>query len=147
MKNQNSKILFLFFFADFTIGFLSCRDDIYDPNSLQGNKNEPCITSRYNSYTFTLDGQNFDYDIIDYTSLKEFQSFLDVKVSNYSAGYVIMTISDSNIYRLYRRSFNNNTYILFDTLTGFIPERIALSFRRFTGSFRFAVYNNNYYKN
>ncbi len=143
MKNQKSKILFLFFFTDLIISLFSCRDDIYDPNRLQGNTNEPCIIRHYSSYTFILDARDFNHDLVDYTFLKEYQSYLDVEVRNYFYGYVAITISDGKVNRRYSKTFSNNVNILFDTLEGFIPERVELSFYRFTGNLRLSVYNTN----
>ena len=142
MGALKSKIT-LFICIDLCIlNFLGCREDIYNPNSSVGNKNEPVTQNHFDMYSFAIDADNFNFNVVEYTRLTDTENFLNFSIDNYQSGYVDLFISDSTFDVLYNNRLIKNNIEVYDTLTGYVPEKIVINFHNFSGNLKVAVYGN-----
>lgn len=136
---------FFLFILLISIVTLSCRDDIYDPNSPETNVNEPMVSNNLDSFSFILNAKNITYYVVSKTRLSDPYTSLSIYIDNYKSGYASITISDTVLNTYYYVLMDSSKTNVSTKLTNYIPERIAIQFHNFTGKLNIFLSSAYYY--
>jgi hypothetical protein len=117
----------------FLFSLISCREEIIPPFNPGGNINEPVQQISADSYTFIINAQGISDSLIDKTPFNFTNSYLFLSLFDYLSGAVELTIYDRSRNIIYYSILNNNFPGSSSKLEGFIPDRVQIFFRNFTG--------------
>jgi len=111
----------------------SCREEIIPPFNPAGNINEPVQEITADSYSFIINAEGISDSLIDRTFFSFNNSHLFLSLFAYLGGTVELTIYDRARNIIYNSTLNGNFPGSSLKLDGFVPDRVQIFFRNFTG--------------
>lgn len=121
------------------LSFYSCRENIITNQNSLGNINEPVKSKNPESYSFEINASKITFNETDETQLNITKSDVQISVTNYSSGIVIITVVGDNLMNLYTSSFTNNGNSPTVKITNHIPEKIKVDFQNFSGKLKINI--------
>lgn len=140
---KEHKILFqisIIIIASFlTISFSSCRENIITNENSLGNINEPVKSKTPESYSFEINASKITFNETDETQLNITNADIFISVSEYSSGFVSITVIGDNLSNLYSTSFTDNGSSPPQKITNHVPEKIKVNFQNFSGKLKISI--------
>ena len=122
-----------------TITLSSCRENIITNENSLGNINEPVKFKTPESYSFEINASKITFSETDETQLNITNADIFISVSEYTSGFVSVTIIGDNLLNLYTTTFTNNGSSPPKKITNHVPEKIKVNFQNFSGKLKIRI--------
>ncbi|PIW69602.1 MAG: hypothetical protein COW08_06295 [Ignavibacteriales bacterium CG12_big_fil_rev_8_21_14_0_65_30_8] len=122
-----------------TITLSSCRENIITNENSLGNINEPVKFKTPESYSFEINASKITFSETDETQLNITNADIFISVSEYTSGFVSVTIIGDNLLNLYTTTFTNNGSSPSKKITNHVPEKIKVNFQNFSGKLKIRI--------
>lgn len=116
--------------------FISCREEIIQPDSISGNINQPTQIKEFNSYTFIINADNANFTLIDPTNFTFDIVNLLITNLDYNKGVVKLNILNNKGDSYFEYFVNEEITSRIISVEGFIPSSIEIQLIDFTGKLK-----------
>lgn len=116
--------------------FISCREEIIQPDNISGNINQPTQIKEFNSYTFIINADNANFTLTEPTSFTFDIVNLLITNLDYSKGVVKLNILNDNGDPYFEYFVNEEIASRIISVEGFIPSSIKIQLIDFTGKLK-----------
>ena len=140
---KNSRLIIIIIIAFITL--LSCDEDdndkITNPIDLivDDYDNIPVKVNTRNSYTFTVNANNFDYETVDELVFSDDSLVVTVTLTNSSSSNSSFTLFDDSNNEILSESLNENKVSVHTDITEQLPKRIQIKLEEFSGQLTIVV--------
>ncbi len=115
---------------------IACVEDPTDPNN--PNNNMPIIINTTNTYTYTIQAEDYSHELTDYLSFNSDSIEVYITLGNYSSGSGNIRIeSDSLI--IFVDSLNSNRTFIKTGIVVDVPNRADIKFEEFSGDLSMVI--------
>ena len=129
-------IIYIYFFVTVIVLFISCREDIIEPNNFATNVNEPILINESNSYSFVINAQNISIDVVNNTNFNANTSRVSITIVDYSSGYVSVRIIDKQTNNRFTYFGNDEEDFFSESLNGYVPASVGIKTVDFSGKLK-----------
>jgi len=119
-----------------TMIFISCREEIIQPDNISGNINQPTQIKEFNFYTFIINADNANFTITEPTNFTFDIVNLLITNLDYAKGVVKLNILNDNGDSYFEYFVNEEIASRIISVQGFIPSLIEIQLIDFTGKFK-----------
>lgn len=116
--------------------FISCREEIIQPDNISGNINQPTQIKEFNSYTFIINADNANFTHSEQTIFTFDVVNLLITNLDYAKGGVELNILNDNGDSYFVYFVNEEIASRIISVQGFIPSSIEIQLIDFTGKLK-----------
>lgn len=116
--------------------FISCREEIIQPDNISGNINQPTQIKEFNSYTFIINADNANFTLTEPTSFTFDIVNLLITNLDYDKGVVKLNILNDNGDSYFEYFVDEEIASRIISVQGFIPSSIEIQLIDFTGKLK-----------
>jgi len=124
------------FVSLFFICFISCREDVIQPNAFVENVNDPVQLNHTNSYTFLLNADSFSMDLTVFPYINSSRSRINFTIVDYQTGYAKVSILDYDNRERYSYYAAEDISYHTDVIDGYVPKTISIKTNNFSGKIK-----------
>ena len=137
MRKVNLLSMFLVLFLSLT--FYSCdyNVDVADPESI--GKNFPVIVNTVNTFTFTVDADNFSITRNETLFFDSDSLTITLVVSSYSSGSGAIQIKNQLNEMIFSENLNSNKVVTLPSVIGNIPKSNSITISNLKGKISFVL--------
>jgi hypothetical protein len=128
--------IYIYFFVTVILLFISCREDIIEPDNFATNVNQPILINESNSYSFVINAQNISIDVINNTNFSANTSRVSITIVDYSSGYVSVRIIDNQTNNRFSYFGNDDEDFFTESLNGYVPASVRIKAVDFSGKLK-----------
>ena len=128
--------IYIYFFVTVILLFISCREDIIEPDNLATNINEPILVNESNTYSFVINARNISIDVVNNTHFSANTSRISITIVDYSSGYVSVRIIDEQTNSRFSYFGNDDEDFFTESLNGYVPASVGIKTVDFSGKLK-----------
>ena len=128
--------IYIYFFVTVILLFMSCREDVIEPDNFATNVNEPILINETNSYSFVINAQNISIDVVNNTNFSANTSRVSITIVDYSSGYVSVRIIDKQTNSRFTYFGNDEEDFFTESLNGYVPASVGIRTVDFSGKLK-----------
>ena len=128
--------IYIYFFVTVILLFMSCREDVIEPDNFATNVNEPILINETNFYSFVINAQNISIDVVNNTNFSANTSRVSITIVDYSSGYVSVRIIDKQTNSRFTYFGNDEEDFFTESLNGYVPASVGIRTVDFSGKLK-----------
>lgn len=118
------------------ITFISCREDIFEPNNPAGNINQPFQENKLNYFNIVIAASNLTYEFEVEVNFNSSDSRIFISVVDRQKGSVTVNALGENKNLIYVASIETEIPYLIDRIRGNVPNKVKIFCTEFSGKIR-----------
>ncbi len=118
------------------ITFISCREEILEPNNPAGNINQPFQENKLNYFNIVMTASNLTYEFEVDLNFNSSDSRIFISVVDRQKGNVTVNVLSENKNLIYVASIETEIPYLIDRIRGNVPNKVKISCNDFSGKLR-----------
>ena len=116
--------------------FVSCREEVIEPDNFVENVNEPVQINERNSYIFLLNAQDFSMNLSVPAYFNSIRTRFNVTLLDYRSGYISIAVEDFEEHERFRYFGAEDVSYYSDLLDGYILKTINIRTVNFSGKIK-----------
>ena len=128
--------IYIYFFITVILLFISCREDIIEPDNLATNINEPILVNESNTYSFVINARNISIDVVNNTNFSAHTSRVSITIVDYTSGSVRIRIIDEQSNSRFSYYGNDEEDLFTEPLNGYVPASVGIRTVDFSGKLK-----------
>ncbi len=116
--------------------FLSCREEIIEPDNFVENVNDPVQIMDRNSFTFLLNAKTFSMNLTVPAYFNSVRTRFNITLIDYESGYTDITVHDVEERERFNYFIAEDVSFHSDLLDGFVPSVIRIRTENFSGKLK-----------
>ena len=116
--------------------FVSCREEVIEPDNFVENVNEPVQINERNSYIFLLNAQDFSMNLSVPAYFNSIRTRFNVTLLDYRSGYISIAVEDFEEHERFRYFGAEDVSYHSDLLDGYILKTINIRAVTFSGKIK-----------